>query len=376
MKKVILITNIPNPYRVPLFEVLNEMLREAGWELLVVFGGSTYSRRKFSLSDTPFKFRNIVLESSPVQMGKDVEKTTFTYKGISKVIRDENPEVIIVNGFSPATLRVWFYSFTGKFKYLIWSGAILKTGRYDSFLRKLQRKIMVGRAAGFIAYGTLAAEYLKYLGAKPEKISIGINTVDTAFFKQETQRQRSLVKQDDRKHLIFVGYLVPRKNIMQLLVCIRYLSTKRNDFVLDILGDGSDRIRLEKYVKDLGLQDFVSFYGFVQREKLPEYFSKGCCFLFQTGFDIWGLVLNEAMAAGLPVISSVNAGATLDLVEDGKTGYRVDFNDVEKVGDCISQLLDNPSKAADMGEKASLFIENKASLKASATGFVRAILSA
>jgi glycosyltransferase involved in cell wall biosynthesis len=240
----------------------------------------------------------------------------------------------------------------------------------------LQRRLMVGRASGFIAYGSLAAEYLKQLGAKPEKISIGINTVDTTFFKQETQRQRSFVKADGKKHLIFTGYLVPRKNILKLLVCIRNLSTKRNDFILDILGDGSDRPRLEKYVKDLGLQDFVSFHGFIQREDLPAYFSKGSCFLFQTGFDIWGLVLNEAMAAGLPVISSINAGATFDLVQDGITGYRVDFEEVEKVADTISQLLDNPRKAAEMGQNASGFIEEKASLKASASGFVRAILTA
>ena len=82
------------------------------------------------------------------------------------------------------------------------------------------------------------------------------------------------------------------------------------------------------------------------------------------------------MAAGVVAISSINAGATHDLIVDNETGFAVDFEDCRAVADKISWILDNPEKAKTMGDAASQFIAEKVSLRRSAEGFLQAIQTA
>jgi glycosyltransferase involved in cell wall biosynthesis len=114
--------------------------------------------------------------------------------------------------------------------------------------------------------------------------------------------------------------------------------------------------------RTLGLTDCIRFHGFRQKDELPAFFAQSTCFLFQTDFDIWGLVLNEAMSAGLPCISSTNAGATSDLVIDGENGFVADFSKHEEVIEKIEMLLNNPDKARKMGEEAARFIRSRQAL--------------
>lgn len=372
MKKVIIVTNIPNQYRIPLFNEANKQFADAGIKLKVLFGSLGYSRRQNQVDMNDCKFEYDVLHSPKFDLG-DNEKTYFTYKGLVKAIKREQPDAIIVGGYSAVTIRLWLRSFFHRTKYIIWSGAIHKKGQNDSWLRIIIRKFLIQRASGFIAYGSKAKEYFESLGAPSQKIFIAINTVDTEFFSNRTKSLKSsLKKTDEKKHLTYVGYLTPRKNVNRLMEVVNELSKSRNDFVLDVLGDGEDRIKLEMYVKENKLSEYVKFHGFIQKENVPEFFSISNCFLFQTDFDIWGLVLNEAMAAGLPCISSTNAGATFDLIEEGVTGFKVDFSDTEYVKKKISLILDNDEKAKQIGENASRYIHQHATIAVSAAGMVRA----
>ena len=256
--------------------------------------------------------------------------------------------------------------------YLIWTGSMAAKGRNDSRIRMGTRKFIIQRAAGYIVYGSKSREYLENLGIAPNQISVGINTVDTSFFSRETDKAGN-APSGNKQHITTLGYLVARKRIVKLLEVVRLLSEKRNDFVLDVIGDGGDRKNLEAWVNDHGLSEQVVFHGFKQRDELPFFLSNSSCFLFQTDFDIWGLVLNEAMAAGLPCIASPNAAATRDLIVDGETGFTMDFDDSGRVADQIGYLLDHPTEAREIGMRARNFIQKNASIEKSATGFVEAI---
>jgi len=373
LKRVLLVTNVPQTYRIPLFNEIAEQLKQKDIDLKVVFASGGYKRRKAQIDFSEMKFDYEILKSVKFNFG-DVEKTMFTYGGLNKVISSYKPHRIIVSGYSIATMKIFFRSlFNNSTKYIIWSGSIEAPGRFDSAFRKMFRRMLINRAAGFVAYGTKAKEYLVGMGAPSEKISIGINTVDTSFFREETNKLRSQMN-DGKKRLLFLGYLVPRKNTGRLIEIIGMLCKARNDFEFHILGDGSDRLRLEEMVKEKNLGDRITFHGFVQKKELPPYFATTTAFLFQTGFDIWGLVLNEAMAAGVATLSSVNAGATFDLISEGKTGFAVDYNDTDAVLEKINILLDNPGKAQEIGKNAQEAIGRLASIKASAEGFVNSIL--
>ncbi len=371
--KILLVTNIPTPYRIPLFNELKEQLERKGLGLKVVFGALGYARRKWAVDMSQCKFEYEVLPSRNLY-SSNPEKSSFTYSGLYGVISKENPSVIITNAFSIATTKLWWRSWFKKTDYIIWSGAIHRKDKSDSFVRKLQRKILIRRAAGFIAYGTKAKEYLVSLGSQRNKVEIGINTVDTQFYKSECRKLRgNLIPNDSQKHLLYVGHLSPRKNVFRALKVINYLAKLRSDIILDIVGDGTDRIRLEKYVTENRLTDFVKFHGFKQKADIALFIAQSDCFLFPSEYDIWGLVLVEAMSAGLPCIASIHAGATHDLIKDGVTGFAMDFSDTERVAERINWLLDNPEHSKEIGQNASRFIAENVSIEKSAAGFVKAI---
>ena len=373
LKKVLLVTNVPQTYRIPLFNEIAAQLKEKNIALKVVFASDGYKRRKALIDLSEIKFDYEILKSLKFNLG-DVEKTIFTYGGLNKVIRNYKPQRIIVAGYSFAAMKIFMRAITDKsVRFIIWSGSLEFPGRYDSLFRKMIRRILIGKASGFIAYGSKAKDYLTSMGAQPGKVSIGINTVDTTFYREETNRRRS-GNYEGMKRLLYVGYLVPRKNVGKLIGIIEMLAKTRNDFELHILGDGSDRQNLEAMVKSKNLGDRIIFHGFVQKKELPEHFAGSIAFLFQTDFDIWGLVLNEAMAAGIATLSSTNAGATFDLITEGKTGFAVDYNNPQTVLEKINYLLDNPEKAKEIGKNAQDAIDQRASIVISAAGFIKSIL--
>ncbi len=387
MKRVLLITNIPNPYRIPLFNELDQQLERQGVRLKVLFGALGYRRRKWKLDMSQCRFDYDVLSSPAFEVRGDAEKTMFTYRGLFRHLRVYRPDVVVVAGFSPATVQLWLYSWVRPLPYIIWTGSVEgvwanRSGRRTprSLLRTLQRKVLARRAAGFVAYGSSARAYLIELGASPEAIRIGINTVDTRFFAEETQRLREQdlngrAGENEKQHLTCIGYLSARKGSLKMLQAVQKAARRRTDFVLDIIGDGHDRPRLEAFVRENGLSEHVRFHGYRQKGELPAYLARSRCLLYATNYDIWGLVLVEAMAAGLPVIASANAGATHDLVQEGITGFAVDFADTDYVAERINWVLDHPGEAAAMGERSRAFIAEHATVEKSAAGFVEAILN-
>lgn len=372
-EKILLITNIPTPYRIPLFNELKEQLEREGLGLKVIFGALGYPRRKWAVDMSQCKFEYEVLPSKNLRYS-DPEKSSFTYSGLYRVISKENPSVIITNAFSIATTKLWLRSWFKKPDYIIWSGAIRRKDRSDSFVRRLQRKILIKRAVGFIAYGTKAKEYLVSLGAQRDKVEIGINTTSTEFYRAETKRIRENLKdKEKRKHLLYVGYITKRKRLDKLFYVVKSLSIRRQDFVLQLVGSGPEMENLKNLAEDLHITDLVNFEGFKQKNEIPCYLAESDCFLFPSEYDIWGLVLVEAMSAGLPCIASIHAGATNDLIKEGVTGFAMDFSETEKVVDKVNWILENPKLSKEIGQNASRFIAENVSLQKSAEGFVSAI---
>ncbi|MBK9525065.1 MAG: glycosyltransferase family 4 protein [Bacteroidetes bacterium] len=375
MKKVIVVTNIPNPYRIPLFNEMWRLCNDRKIEFKVIFGAQNYARRKFVLDMNDCLFPYEILDSQKINFG-NLEKIVFTYKGLLNALAKEKPDCIIINGFSVGTLRLWWRSWFTKTTYIIWSGTVKSRGGKFSFLRVLQRKMLRRRASAFVAYGQRAKEYLQELGAASEKIFIARNTVDTRFFSEQTDRERLKLSPDVlRMHFTYVGFIIRKKNLQQLLKAVKILSLQRTDFVLDLIGDGQDKVYFEDYVKANQLEKVVHFAGFVQKSNLPTWLAKSSCFVFPSNYDIWGLVVNEAMAAALPCISSVNSGVTVDLIEDGKNGFAVDFSDPKLVAEKMDWILDNREKAKEFGLNARKTIAEKASIHVSARGLLDAACS-
>lgn len=378
MSRVLLVTNVPTPYRVPLFAELHRQLSALGHQLRVVFGAAGYARRSWEVSLDGCGFDHRVLRSRSARIGGDAERTAFSYGGLGAEVDAFAPDVVVVSGFSAATARLWLRRLRGGPPYMIWSGSVPHPGRLDSLARRVARRLLARRASGAVAYGTAATDYLQRLGVPPTAVHTAVNTVDTSFFADETDRLRcaECAARETVGRLLVVGYLSPRKEVRRVLDLAERLARTRDDFVIDVVGDGDDRAALEADAAARGLGDRVVFHGYKQRHELPAFLARSRALLFQTGFDIWGLVLNEAMAAGVPCLASVNAGATRDLVRHGETGLEVDFADTERAAELAGWLLDHPAEAAALGARGRAHVEAHATLAVSARGFVDAVLAA
>ncbi|MDL1974761.1 MAG: glycosyltransferase family 4 protein [Deltaproteobacteria bacterium] len=372
-KKVLLITNIPTPYRIPLFNELNAQMESNGLKLKVVFGALTYPRRKWIIDMSECRFDYIVLPARNIHKGNS-DGTLFTYSRLLTILYREKADLIIVAGFSIATIKLWFLSLFKRTPYIIWSGAVERKGQKTPSTRRMQRKILIKRAASFIAYGTRAKDYLVSLGANESDVYIGINTVDVEHFKVKTIDIRNNLGNDERKkHLLHVGHLTKGKRIDQLFYAIKLLLDKRQDLELHIVGSGPEQNNLMLLAQQMKIDEFVRFEGYKQKEHIPYYLAQADLFLFPSEYDVWGLVLVEAMAAGVPCIASVYAGATQDLIEDGVTGFVMDFCKTAKVAKKINWLLENPHLAKQIGQNASRFVGQNISLEKAASGFVETI---
>ena len=371
IKNVLIITNVPQDYRIAMLNKLDDMLKEQNIQLKVLFAASGYKRRKSKLDFSRMKFDYTFLKSTKFNLGS-VENTMFTYPGIIRFHIKHKPDITFVIGYSPATIKLWLFSFFMKINFFIWSGSVKFKGRKDSALRILMRKILVRRAKEFVAYGTMAKRYLISIGAPADKISIAINTVDTDFFNQ-VAISRENRKVSATKQLLYLGYLTHGKKIDDLIHTIYELKTIRNDFKLTIIGDGPARELLFNLVNELHLNDYISFEGFIQKKDLPPYLINTDMFLFQTGCDIWGLVLNEAMASGLPCVVSPNAGAAIDLIKENENGVILDFSHYEKAAQKLNSLLDDETLLLKLGINANRFISEYVTPQKSAQGFIDAI---
>ena len=145
---------------------------------------------------------------------------------------------------------------------------------------------------------------------------------------------------------LFSGQMIARKGVDILLDAFITLSRRYSDPLgaprLTLLGDGPQRQHFQSRVPP-ALRDRIGFKGFVQPSALPDVFARADVFVLPSRYDGWGLVINEAIAAGMPVISTDRVGAAADLVEDGRNGFVVPADDAETLLNAMDRFITDPA---------------------------------
>jgi 1,2-diacylglycerol 3-alpha-glucosyltransferase len=192
-----------------------------------------------------------------------------------------------------------------------------------------------------LAGGTPHAEYLGMLGLPKDRIFLGYDIVDNEYFaarSAEAKSRESEVRKNfqlPEKFFLASARFIEKKNLFRLLdAYARYREAAKGEgksepWGLVLLGDGELRADIAARVAALGLRDHVILPGFKQYDELPAYFGLAGVFIHPSTTEQWGLVVNEAMACGLPVVVSNRCGCAQDLVRDGVNGFTFDPNDVE-----------------------------------------------
>jgi len=180
-----------------------------------------------------------------------------------------------------------------------------------------------------IAGGKPHARYLVHLGLAPGRIARYYDVIDNRFYQEETDRAREApelrkVAGLPERYFLYVGRLSPEKNLNVLLTAFACYRANGGTWSLALVGDGPERVALERQSRESGIRAHVTFAGLkAARETVPYYAFAGC-FVLPSSREPWGLVVNEAMASGLPVIVSNRCGCAEDLVEPGGNGYLFD----------------------------------------------------
>lgn len=184
----------------------------------------------------------------------------------------------------------------------------------------IKRQLVRGFPAALVG-GERHVHYLKKLGMRAEQIFTGYDVVDNDhFLRPRTEDDQG------RRHFLASARFVEKKNLPCLLRAYAlYRERPAGDpWDLILLGDGPLRPALESLIHELHLTPHVTLPGFRQYDELPEYYARASAFVHASTTEQWGLVVNEATAAGLPVIISEACGCVPELVEEGVNGYTFD----------------------------------------------------
>lgn len=347
MKKVIVFHNIITPYRNHQFNLMAKYYKKKRIFFKVVFLSSGDKNRHWSSFDIQFDY--IVLENLAIRVGRKDLYTFFINKNISGLLQKENPDKIICFNWDhlAAYLSLYWAKENNK-EFILWSGSTAFEKSWRRMLFNPLVKYIVRSSDVCIGDGTRHKDYLIQLGAKKENVEVLYFQVDVDYFSEKRKSLTVDQKKDLKlqfgiktsKVIFFNGQLIERKGIFELLEGFKQYQTENQDISLLILGRGQEKSKMISIINQQNIQNVV-FADFVEYDQVYKYFMVANIFILPSREEAWGLVNNEAMASGLPVITTYEAGSSVDLIEEGKNGYIIQSNCPACIKEAINKVFKN-----------------------------------
>ena len=351
--KVLYLTNIPSPYRVNFFSELGKLC-----DLTVLFEKETSDERDASWKKYRFEnFRGITLNG--ISTGVD---TAFSLKAI-KNIKENNYDVIICGGISSITaiLTICYMKKKHIDYYIEADGATPKNGK--GFKEKLKRYLITG-AKGYFSSSKSCDEYFVTYGALKNQIHrypftslYDSDILERPLLESEKVSLRKELQLTEEKIIVSVGrfsYLNGYGKGYDTL--LKVAEKLPNTVGVYIIGDEPTEEFL-RWKKEKSLTN-VHFLPFKEKKELFKYYQAADMSVLLTRGEAWGLVVNESMANGTPVIITYACVAGLELIENGKNGYIVKVDDVADTVKIIKMLLNDDKLLSDISDNALKTIEN------------------
>ena len=343
MKSVLFITNYASPYRVAFFDALGKDM-----DVTVLFS----DRRENQSHRSSAWF----VESSGRFHWVQLEKQWFRRRGGS-LCPDVLPwlkkpwDAIVICGYSSPTAMLamaWLRLHRIPYYMEIDGGLV----RPDSRLKYWIKKLLVSAPTYYISSGEPSTNYLVHYGAKREQVFLypftslfAADILETVPGEEEKLSLRRELNLTGEKILLSVGRFDSGKGFDCLMKAVAQME---QDVQLYIVGGEPTRDYLE-LVKELRL-DGVHFVPFQPKEQLKKYYRAADAFVLPTRSDVWGLVINEAMSLGLPVVTTDRCVAGLSLIQDGINGYLVPVDDESVLAEKLDTLLAGDCR--EMGKAA------------------------
>jgi glycosyltransferase involved in cell wall biosynthesis len=323
---VALLTEIPAPYRIPLFNALAERV-----DLRVLFLRERHPERPYDLHRDELRFDWVVVSGAELSIGS---RWLLLNRSVAR--RLHGVDVVVLGGWNqPAFWQALAWCRLHRVPAILWSESTerdRRTGRHERVKRAWLRALN-----GFVVPGTAARAYLESLGVPPARISVAPNAVDPAIFGSAVR-----TRADGPCRIVAVARLSPEKGIDVLLEATAGLPVE-----VVVAGAGPEEPRLRRLAGGN-----VTFLGNVERDALPPLYADADIAVVPSRSDTWGMALNEAALAGLPLVSTTAPGAAHELIEDGVNGFRVPPDDPAAMRDAIVRLAEDEQFRGSAGDRS------------------------
>ena len=364
--RLLVIDSHPIQYRAPLF---NRLARHPDIDLSVYY----YSRQgaidyfdpgfqvkvrwdNLSLEGHQHKFVKSYIFSSPAN-----RLCALFSPELLKGLSSRRYDAVILCGYF--FLMNWFLPVISKFFKIpvIFAGeTVLFQGLKPA--KRIFLKLFFNNIKAFLYIGTKSLEFYQHLRLPRERLFFLPYSVDNDFFISETERfwsEKERIKKDagiacGMPVILYASKLIPRKRPQDLLYAFSQIEEKA---ALVFIGDGIMREELENYAHKNTIKN-VYFLGFKNQSELPRYYALADIFVLPSAYEPWGLAVNEAMCAGLPIITTDKVAAAYDLVKDSENGFILKPGDIQGLKNRLLDLIQSEAKRKKMGIESLKIISN------------------
>ena len=355
--KVQYLVNIPSPYRVDFFSELSKYV-----ELTVIYERRSASDRDERwIGEKKSSYKEIYLDAQPI--GTD---NSISLKVIK--VLDLQADVIVIGMYSTLTSMIaQSYLRARKKPYVINSDGGF-VGRESSIKKYIKTKLISG-AEWWLSTGKKTSQYLEYYGAQKEHIYTypfsSIHEKDVVYRTDEEKKEmKKNLGFNNETVVLSVGQFIPRKGYDILLNA----ATQLSQTIKWVIVGGKPTNEYLELVRKYQLKNVI-FIDFLKPNELYKYFIAADLFVLPTREDIWGLVINEAAAFGLPIVTTDRCIAGSEIIQNGTNGIVVKANSIEDLKTGINCILSTKFQSEFDRKKAvdialNYTIENMAKIHA------------
>lgn len=343
-RRIALISNIPAPYREPVFEEVARQFRD-NFTVLYCKPLEKDRQWKFPIG----KYPHVFLPGWSFTYHRIYMHHVHWNHGIWRELNRQNPAVVITNGFNPSHLIGFLWAMVKGRAHIAMTDGWLKSEEHLTPLHRWLRRRVFGRTTAFVGASRRSLELYQSYGAPAEACFQSHLCGDNeAFFSQGGGLA-------ERPYdLMFSGQFIDRKMPDFFCEVARLMKQRRSTLKVLLIGDGPLRAQTLQTLTDLGIDH--DYPGFLSQGELPARYATAKLFLFPTRQECWGVVANEACAAGTPVITCDNSAIDGELVKDGVNGH-VLLLDAGQWAQAALDLLDDEPRWSAYSQAARALVK-------------------
>jgi len=352
-------------YRVPVYAALDQL---CDGQLSVIFNGNAVPDRARSKLAAAIGDRACALTGERALGARSYvhaapnKRLRIPYQpGLVDRIRACRPDVLITDGFFQWTAAALWVRVRDRVPLVMCYERTPHTERHAGRLRTWYRRLAMRKIDAMCCSGKLCGEYARSLGAAPERMTFGHMVADVEGLRLAAEKLGKEDSEAKRRELgihgtmfLFVGRLDHLKGMYELLDAWSSLETDMPEAAsLVVIGDGPERAKQQRLAEDAGLS--VHFLGCIDYDDLPAYYNLADAFILPTLVDNWSLVVPEAMACGLPIITSKYNGCWPELVTPSN-GWVFDPLDHTEFVTTLASAMACREKLRAMGETSQAVV--------------------